>query len=328
MPSALRPLKFPGHPAWLTLLVAGLALGAASEAWAQAKTNRKPPAEDKMLATKSGLNIRISYFPSTAGEDAPVAVLLHGKSGVRIAWKDFAARLQQETDFAVITVDLSGHGESGSRTTKAAAGKKNDGALRPIDYQAMVADDLEAVKRFIFDEHQKKKLNMSKLALVGADFSTAVAVAYADFDWQKKRYDDAPTPAQRTPRGEDVRGLILLSPEEQVPGLTVAKSIARLRTLNIPVMIGVSKGDTFDKGNAKKIYDLFAPKASDDPEKQFVYLLTYDGKLRGTDLLGQQNQKVETNMLNFLQKHVANFPVDWQDRRSRLERDDGDEGKK
>lgn len=328
MPSALRPLSFPRNPTWFGLLVAGLVLGVASDAWAQAKTNRKPPAEDKTLATKTGLNLRITYFPSTAGEDAPVVVLLHGKSGVRIAWKDFAARLQQETDFAVVTVDLSNHGESGARITKAAAGKKNEGALRPIDYKAMVADDLETVKRFIYDEHQKKKLNMSKLAIVGADFSAAVAIAFADLDWQKPRYDDAPTPAQRTPRGEDVRGLILLSPEEQVPGLTVPKSIARLRTLNMPVMIGVSKKDTFDKGNAKKIYDLFAPKASEDPEKQVVYLLTYDGQLRGTDLLGQQNQKVETNILNFLQKHVAKFPVEWQDRRSRLERDDDGDGKK
>ncbi len=327
MPSAHCPLKSRRHSVWFALLVAGATLGVASEGWAQAKTNRKPPAEDKTLATKTGINLRITYFPSVAGEDAPVVVLLHGKSGVRIAWKDFAARLQQETDFAVITVDLSNHGESGSRTGKAAAGKKNEGALRPIDYQAMVADDVEAVKRFIYDEHQKKKLNMSKLAIVGADFSAAVAVAFADFDWQKKRFDDAAIAEQRTPRGEDVRGLILLSPEEHVPGLTVAKSAARLRTLNMPVMIGVSKKDSFDKGNAKKIFDLFAPKVPEDPEKQVVYLLTYDGQLRGTDLLGQQNQKVETNMLNFLQKHVAKFPVEWQDRRSRLERDDDGDGK-
>src|SRR5207248_635364 len=103
---------------------------------------------------------KITYFPSDAGEDAPVAVLLHGKAGNRLVWKNFAARLHQETNFAVITVDLSGHGESGSRSAKSTnSGKKSEaGAMKPIEAQAMVADDVETVKRFIFDEHEKQNL--------------------------------------------------------------------------------------------------------------------------------------------------------------------------
>jgi pimeloyl-ACP methyl ester carboxylesterase len=321
--SVRKPARWSRAAMLLTLLAGGLG---PSEAWGQ-KGNRKAPPEDKTLVTRTGIPLKITYFPSQAGEEAPVAVLLHGKSGNRLVWKNFATRLQQETNFAVITVDLSGHGESGSRSSKAASdsGKKSEaGSLKPFEYQAMVADDLETVKRFIFDEHQKQMLNMSKLAIVGADFSAAVAVAYADFDWQKKRYDDAPTFEQRTPRGEDVRGLILLSPEEHVPGLTVAQSAMRLKRLGMPVMIGVAKKDSLDKGAAKKLYEHLTPKKLPEGEKQYAYLIEYEGQLRGTDLLNQENQKVETNMLNFLEKHVSSFPVEWRDRRSRLERDDED----
>ena len=45
--------------------------------------------------------------------------------------------------------------------------------LRAGDYVNMVRFDLEAVKAFIFEEHQKEQLNMAKTAIAAADFSTA-----------------------------------------------------------------------------------------------------------------------------------------------------------
>jgi pimeloyl-ACP methyl ester carboxylesterase len=311
----------------LGVLAFGSAWGlAAAPCWAQT-ASKKVIGEDKTLVTKLGINIKITYFPSTAGEEAPVAVLLHGKAGNRLVWKDFAGLLQQD-DFAVVTVDLSGHGESGAHFPKPAGGgkKSEGGVLRAAEYQAMVADDLEAVKKFLFEEHQKKLLNMSKLAIAGADFSAAVAIVFADRDWQKPPYDDAPTLEAKTPRGQDVRALILLSPEEQVPGINATQSLGRLRAVGMQAMIGVAKSDRHDKGSAKKIYDLLAPKKVEDG-KQYVYLIEYEGKLRGTDLFNrkvnpQDAQKVEANMFNFLDKHVKQLPIPWRDRRSRLERDD------
>lgn len=312
-------------------VAAGLMLSSSDLSAQKKDPKKKEFSEEKTLLTKSQLALKITYFPSEAGEDAPVAVLMHGKPGKgnRLVWKNFAAKLQAETEFAAITVDLSGHGESGSRTAKPAAGasKKNE-PFKSAEYKLFVADDLEAVKKFIFEEHQKKKLNMSKLVLVGADFSTAVAVAFADFDWQKKRYDDAPVFANQTPRGEDVRGMILLSPEDQAPGLTVMQSLTRMKALEMPILIGVAKKDKYDKGSAKKMYEQVAPKKFPDPEKPYIYLVEYEGALRGTDLLDQPNQKLEINMVNFLQMHVAPMPIQWRDRRSRLERDDeADKGK-
>jgi pimeloyl-ACP methyl ester carboxylesterase len=327
MMSPLRRTPFGGNKLWMAALAGAVLALPAGGVSAQPPAKKNLRAEEKTLVTKMGISLKITYFPSNAGEEAPVAVLLHGKAGNRLVWKDFAVLLQQN-DFAVVTVDLSGHGESGTRFPKPAAsgGKKAEtGTLRPAEYQAMVADDLEAVKKFLFDEHQKKLLNMTKLAIAAADFSSAVAIVFADRDWQKLPYDDAATLEAKTPRGQDVRALILLSPEEQVPGLNAAPSLSRLRAVGMQAMVGVAKGDRLDKGSAKKIHDLLAPKKVDG-DKQYVYFVEYEGKLRGTDLFNRELNpdapKVEANMYNFLDKHVKQLPFPWRDRRSRIEREE------
>ena len=72
----------------------------------------KPVVEEKELLTKDDFRLKISYFKSTGGAEAPVVVMLHGKRGTRLQWKAMATDLQQKGDFAVVTVDLRGHGES------------------------------------------------------------------------------------------------------------------------------------------------------------------------------------------------------------------------
>lgn len=294
--------------------------------------------EEKTLVTKKEINLKMTYFPSSAGEEAPVVVLLHGRSGNRLVWRNVAAMLQK-SDFAVVTLDLNGHGESDSLYPKSSgAGKKSSGYLKPIVYESMVLDDLESVKEFLFEEHQKKLLNMGKLAIAGADFSTAVAIAYADYDWQKPPHDDAPSLEACTPRGQDVKALVLLSPEERVPGLTTMKSVQRLKEFGVGALIGVGKNNEHDRTIAMRVYDHLVPKTLKD-NTQYVYLQEYTGKLQGTDLLNQDDTqtflkkmsekpddlKVEKDIEYFLDKYLKKLPIAWQDRRSRLERDDPDE---
>ncbi|MFO0919653.1 MAG: alpha/beta hydrolase [Planctomycetaceae bacterium] len=304
------------------LVFANLSLG-------QDAARKKAVVEEKTLVTKDGLDLRITYFQAEGGEDSPVVVLLHGRAGNRLVWKNFATKLQQE-NYAVISVDLSGHGESKSRNPKTAStgGGKADESLRAADYQAMVALDLEAVKNFIFEEHQKQRLNMAKMAIAGADFSTTVAVAFTNFDWRKEPYDDAAVPELQTPRGQDVKALILLSPEDHAPGLLVSQSLAQMKAVQFPVMIGYGKGDTFDKGAAKKVYELLVPKKLRNSPEPYVYLMEYDVKLRGTDLLNRPDGKVELNMFNFLEQHLKSLNISWRDRRSREDRENEDENKK
>lgn len=288
----------------LLALVAGFTPPAAMGA------DGKAVAQDTTLTTKDGMEIKITYFKSAAGENAPVVILLHGKGGNRLIWKSFAEQLQK-VDFAVVSVDLRGHGESSGGGES--SGKKPDAPKRG-DYLAMVGGDLDAVKRFLFEEHQNKQLNMNKLGIVAADISTPVAIAFTELDWEKVPYDDAPTLAQRTPRGQDVQGLVLLSPEGNVSGLGTSKSLAVIRTLKLPVLICVGIKSPGDLSDAKKMFDILAPKKEGFEQ---IYFEQYDSKLRGTDLIGK-GLKTEQHVFNFLVKHIKGSNSQWRDRKSRL----------
>ncbi|MBA4032171.1 MAG: hypothetical protein C0478_14955 [Planctomyces sp.] len=310
-------------------LVFGLAtLGTfhAGEAFAQAGAKAQPATkgaaaasrfEDKTLITKDGIPLRISYFAGKKGKDTPVVVLLHGKKGSRQNFNATLAPLLNDAGYAVVTVDLRGHGETPLTPGPAAAAgnKKTDTAnLKPRDYSAMVPGDMEAVKKFLFDEHMAENLNMSKLAILGAEFSTAVALAYTELDWSKIPWDDAPSLVARTPRGQDVRALILLSPEGTLSGININQAETAVRVVGLPVLIGVGSKDTGDKGAARKMAEKLNPD-----KKDHIYLETYEGGLRGTGLLGRK-LKTEDHILAFLDKYLGKSTIEWRDRRSRLER--------
>lgn len=273
--------------------------------------------EDKTLVTKDGIPLKISYFAGKKGKDTPVVILLHGKKGSRQNFNSSLAPFLNDAGYAVVTVDLRGHGETPlvpGPAVAPGATKNNAPQLKPRDYQAMIPGDLEAVKKFLYDEHMAEKLNMSKLAILGADFSTAIATAYTELDWSKIPWDDAPTVAARTPRGQDVRALVLLSPEGSIQGMNTAQSETAVRILGLPVLIGVGSKDTADKGAAKKLAEKLNPDKRDH-----IYLETYEGGLRGTGLLGRK-LKTEDHILAFLDKYVGKSTIEWRDRRSRLER--------
>ena len=212
----------------------------------------------------------------------------------------------------MITVDLRGHGESPL--------PRNAG-LKKSDYQAMVAFDMEAVKDFLFDEHMKGNLNMNKLGIVACDMSASVALLYTELDWEKIPYDDSPTASERTPRGQDVQALALISPDPTTPGLLANKAVAGIRALRRPVMIGVAEMNGHDLTAANKMFDQLISKKDKDKEKEdHLYLEKYEGDLRGMDLV-TKNAKVRSHIFAFLTKYVKEYQSEWRDRRSRLDRD-------
>jgi hypothetical protein len=306
-----------------TLPAAGLALASLLLS-APAVHAQSAQVQTRVLKSEAdGHPIHITYFPAvpkTGGtENSPVVILLHGKDGDRLVWeqkgagatgKSFAAVLQDQ-GYAVISVDLRKHGES-----KVDADMPT---LRPNDYRAMLGD-LEAVKKFLFDEHMDKKLNMNKTAIVAADDMAPVAVTYAQIDWQKKPYDDAPVtdPAARTPRGQDIRALVLLSPSQNAGSLNVLGPLRTLRDprLGVALLVVYGTQDSDDKGVSQRVYqNMTGPPQNKDR----VEIKEFPVKFRGTDLTAK-NIFVEVPILQFLDKHLLQLDSEWRDRRSRLQR--------
>jgi pimeloyl-ACP methyl ester carboxylesterase len=270
---------------------------------------------EKLLRTNDGWQIATTYYPSTRGQDSPVVILLHGRQDDRLVWladNGFAKRLQDE-GYAVIAVDLRMHGKSQNID-----GKTQGGKLKPADYRQMVEEDLRAVKDFLMEEHQNHKLNIHKTAIVAPEFSAPVAMAFAVADWMKPPYDDAPRYEDRTPRGQDVRALVFISPELAIAGVPSASIVSQVKNpqWGIAFMTIYATGDKLDKGDAKKLYQ----KLTIASEKQKVrsHLKTYPLSLRGTKMLDADTD-VQAQMLAFLKIHLKDLEGEWRDRRSRIQ---------
>lgn len=303
----------------------GLLLAAASPANAQRK--KLAQVKEKTLNASDGWPIAITYYESTDGKDAPVVILLHMKKGNRQVWKGGFAKQLQNRGFAVIAVDLRKHGDS-----KPAGAAKAKGRLTVKDYKAMAYLDLEAVKDFIYEEHQKQKLNMRKTAIVAPEFSAPIALAFAEYDWLKKPHPDAPTLPARTPRGQDIRAIVLISPEKSVPGISSSRTAANISKISNAFGSGVTflvvwgNRDVVDSGRpAKEIYDRVA-RIPANKRNKLAYSADYNTRSRGTDLVGKAFRDkgkmiaVNTILGNFLTQKVKDLKDEWVNRESRLTR--------
>ncbi len=276
------------------------------------------------LRAADGQPVAITYYSATAKDaatrqEAPVVVLLHGSEKGRILWDKAAPAKGEKGNFvqtllddgyAVITVDLRKFGDS-----KAPGEMPN---IRPDDYEKMSAGDMFAVKQFIYEKHQEKQLNMNKMAIVAAGPTAPVAINYAAADWSMPPHDDAPVPANKTPRGQDVRALVLLSPDTAAGRLIANKGLNVIRSpaLGVGMLVISGKQDTADKGQSKKIFELMEKAQRKDETR--VYMISPTLRDRELGLIGKAPDQVEVPIRNFLNKHVKEFPSTWRDRKNKV----------
>lgn len=293
--------------------------------YAQGKDTKGPPKPQEItLTAPDGWPISITYYESSNAADSPVVVLLHGKGGNKRVWDRQFAPILQQNGYAVVSVDLRKHGNSmkpsadggGSKNQKPSAKTK----LSALEYKAMVGLDMETVWRFLFKEHQEKHLNMQKTAVVASDMSVPIALTYAYLDWSKRPYDDAPVLAAKTPKGQTVRAMVLISPESSVPGLSATRPLVALKQplFGISFLVCSGKSDSLDRGVTKK---LFSQLTGVPDSGNRMYSKEFPGKLRGTDMLGKR-LGIELEILKFLDVHLKKLPGNWSDRRNRLDRDE------
>lgn len=274
-----------------------------------------------------GWPIRFSYFPALkklpgSGDvdvkKAPVVILMHGQDGDRSFWdkrsappggngKAFAEVLQSQ-GFAVVSLDLRKHGES-----------KREGESRIVatDYELMVGD-LAAVKDFIMKEHQQERLNMAKLGIVALDDSVPVATTFAEMDWKLLPYDDHAIPSERTPRGQDVKCLVLISPSTNAGKTQAANSLRYLANpnFNIAFMFAAGSKDSTGMKSARTLYKMVSNRVDAEHGK----LEQFDTNERSQHLFGNPRVRAEIPILQFLITHLRERDIPWQDRRSRTDR--------
>ncbi len=280
----------------------------------------KGGAQEEVLTAGDGWPIHITYYESAKGKEAPVVILLAGAEGPdkkdvrnRRVWQSTALALQK-SDFAVVAVDLRKHGDS---LPPATGTEPPTVKMSAMDYAVMATVDLEAVKAFLMEKHKEEKLNIRKLGIVSVGSSAMVSAAFAVADWAKPPYPDAPTLEARTPRGQDVRALIMYSPNSTVKNINANTILKTVKGLEIAVHVVASKDIPDDVRSAEKIFKAVELKGDQFKDARKITLVA--GKTHAEGFIeGTFGDTTNKDIVDFLTKNVKELDAPWSSRKSRL----------
>jgi pimeloyl-ACP methyl ester carboxylesterase len=294
----------------VTLIMLGLLLAAAFARPARAADEEKDkplPPEDTVLTTSDGVTIATTIYPSKLKKAVPI-ILLHASKGSRGDFEDLALQLQR-AGHAVVVPDMRGHGES-------ARGTDRPGEMRPADYLAIVepGGDLETIKQFLMTKNNAGEINIEKLCVVGVEMGAVVAINWAARDWSWPALANGK-------QGEDVKVLVLISPEWSYKGLRINEAVAHpnvRQDLAVLLVVGKRNGKLLKE--ARRLHSALekyhAPAAGD---AQTLALHTPQTALQATRLLNEKSMHVGDTIVKFINARVAKQPIPWSERKSPLQ---------
>lgn len=216
--------------------------------------------ESVQLTTSDGVDLRLTFYP--APEDCTATVLLvHDIGGDHASVRELAESLQQ-SGCSVAVPDLRAHGSSGGGRQGSGRGRlqRNDlfmitgtggGAIRS---QARIQGDLETVRNWL--KQRTDKVNLNRFCVIGSGLGGTLAAVWtaADWGWQ---------PNTRGPQGQEVNGLILISPIWAEQGISISAALntramvdrrpAKPLLEQLPVMIIAGANDS----QAERLFKTF-----------------------------------------------------------------------
>jgi pimeloyl-ACP methyl ester carboxylesterase len=302
----------------LTLVLISFAGGLGLSATAAAQG-----AKDISVVTKDGVTLAATYFPSDAGKEAPAVVILPDYKDSRAAYATLGRSLQrprQNPDrpgFAVMTVDLRGHGGSLKQQLGGQQIELDAAKLRLTDFQSMVAFDMEAIRSFLVTENDNQKLNLNKLSIIGVGLGASVGTIWAAQDWS------AP-PLAIGKQGQDVKALVLVSPRWRNQGLVLQAALRQpgVRQM-VALMLIYGKDGSNVRSDVVRIQNQVErfhpqPKSSADKASDLLVLDLPDTRLQGSELIKHLGTTIEQRIADFLHAHVVAAPHEWSQRRNRI----------
>lgn len=193
-------------------LGANLALSYAAPLYAGVVTPEKVDLKTRDRQTIQGA----FYAPKSSRSLAPAALLVHGAGGSSSELDPVAQRLHKQ-GFAVLALDLRGHGASANSDYD---WQKADESGRETLW-AFALKDLEAGAEFLASD---KRVHSSNLSLVGYGAGCTLATRYAL-------------------RDENVRALALLDPSVEGLGFDLEADIADLGGLPTKIAVNAASKD-------------------------------------------------------------------------------------
>jgi hypothetical protein len=158
-------------------------------------------------------------------------------------------------------------------------------------------------------------VNIEKMCVIGAEMGAVVAVNWAARDWS---WPVLPGGKQ----GQDVKALILISPEWNFKGITINQSIqspALLKIISMQIVVGEKDAEMMS--SSKRLHQLLAAQrptdfkdAAEQAKLQDLFLDKYQTSLQGTKMLTVKNLGMEKRMQNFLRLRLVEKTFPWKER--------------
>jgi hypothetical protein len=264
---------------------------------------------------------RVGFLAETARSQR--SSLCSTDSARKTKYEGIAGWLQKEQGCAVIVPDLRGHGQS----NKDASDRVLDlGRAKKEDINAMTRD-IEACKRFLLEQNNAGELNINLICVVAAKEMAIPAMAWTYADWQWPALGSIK-------QGQDVRGLVLLSPIKTFKGATLQPLLkeplfsGKSNPSPLPVMIAVGNMDKTGyqeavslRASLEKLRPKVIPAGETDEEKfaselkqTTMFFTEVASEKFGADLVNVE--QVATGIRGFIEAKVASLDTDfpWENR--------------
>ena len=303
------------------MLVLGLALSSnpvhSQDEDNDEKKTKIPAVEKHVLTTKDGVSLHCYFYAGTRKKESIPVMVIHGWEERASDYTAMALNLQKR-GHAVIVPDLRGHGLSTKRKSGQGSMTIRRDRMNKNDILAMIID-LERCKVFLKEQNNKGLLNLEQLCLVGSDLGALLALEWSVRDWNAPRL-----PSLK--QGQDVKGLVLISPSQSFKGLTSQAALAHPVVRQLSTMIISGKSNARAYSDARRIYnrvEKFHPKPPKDAKerlaKQDLFLIGVNSSKQSSELLASNIKPNVTNLVgNFilyrLDKRRAEYP--WTDRKN------------
>ena len=301
---------------------------------AVAKEEPEPPPKPRNvnLTTKDDVGLNALYYEGTEGENTVPVVVIHDWKEEGATYQTLAKYLQSK-GYAVLLPDLRGHGNS-TRRKNGRSGQSRTLTPRNVKPENVVGD-LEAVRMFLLEENNAKKLNLAATTLIGVGGGAILAAHYAIYDWDPSvRGGNTRASTQLRGGNKDVRGLVLVSPQTKIGKKMKIDALARhpvvgTGEVSTLILVGQKQADgakkepkeTRESKIAQNIYTRLKRNGhqteSEDVGKWTLFLKALDTELNGETLLNETDLDLEARatVTSFLELRLRDQNFPWTEHR-------------
>jgi pimeloyl-ACP methyl ester carboxylesterase len=233
-----------------------------------------------------------SFYPSKLTSTAPVVLLIHERDRSNKDFEESIVELKglslaedlQKQGYAVLSIDLRGHGANPRRT------------LTRNDWQAAV-QDIQAAYACLVDRHNWGELNLAKLGVVALGEGANLAATWAANGGG----------VSSEGRTSDLGALVLVSPmvDAQSQGLPAAGAISQMAA-RVPMALLVGERDAASSGLVNSVANVVKRVRTNRVE-------TFPSALHGHKML-RLEPNLTTSITKFLESTLKANGAEWEGR--------------